>query len=333
MPLSPTTGSPLPNPVIEEILRRRFPQTVLFDAVSSMLKANGRDDNGAHAQHTATVHAERERLRALPRTKLLQILQNMELKASADERARLALKQQKVREKDAATEAAKFYNRPAASADFEFWLKADFWSFDESIALLLGKEPSVVNPSTIKREIEAKPLFETKGPVSAFVRAYERLRALGQRSDAMTCAARLQPADVVGWALRVGVVELPQQFQVLALPETPVMRGENAASAGNISSPTRAIGQTPSSDRPSQTDIKKAALIANYEGSWQSILSDFAHANKNGLSAAAKATAHGMWNEEAAVQWAKQNGKLRASLPSQSLSLDQLPRQNHRMKG
>lgn len=55
---------------------------------------------------------------------------------------------------------------------------------------------------------------------------------------------------------------------------------------------------------------KKAVLIKDNLAQWPTIEADFNHASENGLSEAAKATGHGDWFQSAALDWAKQRGKL-----------------------
>lgn len=84
--------------------------------------------------------------------------------------------------------------------------------------------------------------------------------------------------------------------------------------------------------------FKKAALIAAHVHEWPSIERDIADANTNGLAAAAKAGARG-WKEEAALVWARANGKLiSAAKPANSLAqamhnLGTLPSRKHTMQG
>lgn len=56
--------------------------------------------------------------------------------------------------------------------------------------------------------------------------------------------------------------------------------------------------------------MKKAALIAKHACQWNTITADFHSASENGLSKAAKAPRHGEWFEPAALNWARQRGKL-----------------------
>ena len=84
--------------------------------------------------------------------------------------------------------------------------------------------------------------------------------------------------------------------------------------------------------------FKKAALIAAHVHEWPSIERDIADANTNGLAAAAKAGARG-WKEEAALVWARANGKLiSAAKPANSLAqamhnLGTLPHRKHTIQG
>lgn len=57
--------------------------------------------------------------------------------------------------------------------------------------------------------------------------------------------------------------------------------------------------------------MKKAALIAKHAHQWSTIKGDFHSASENGLSKAAKAPGHGEWFEAAALDWARQRGKLK----------------------
>lgn len=84
--------------------------------------------------------------------------------------------------------------------------------------------------------------------------------------------------------------------------------------------------------------FKKAALIAAHVHEWPTIERDIADANTNGLAAAAKAGARG-WKEDAALVWARANGKLiSATKPANSLAqamhnLGSLPHRKHTIQG
>jgi hypothetical protein len=56
--------------------------------------------------------------------------------------------------------------------------------------------------------------------------------------------------------------------------------------------------------------MKKSALIKKHAAKWGSIEGDLHSASENGLSNAAKAPGRGNWFEAAALNWARQRGKL-----------------------
>lgn len=84
--------------------------------------------------------------------------------------------------------------------------------------------------------------------------------------------------------------------------------------------------------------FKKAALVAAHVHEWPTIESDISDAATNGLAATAKAGARG-WREDAALIWARANGKLiSAAKPADSLAqamhtLSALPSRKHTMQG
>lgn len=47
-------------------------------------------------------------------------------------------------------ESQRFFNRPEAEADFDFWSKASYWKIDEAIALSLGKSPQIVKLKVVQ---------------------------------------------------------------------------------------------------------------------------------------------------------------------------------------
>src|SRR6266852_987351 len=69
-------------------------------------------------------------------------------------------------------EEARFFNQPQAKADFDYWSKAEHWSLDEAIALVLGKAPEIVTWEKIKTYVGTSP----------FVKQYSRLRDLAERA-------------------------------------------------------------------------------------------------------------------------------------------------------
>jgi len=87
-------------------------------------------------------------------------------------------------------EECEFFYQPDAAADFDHWSKAEYWSLDEAIALILGKAPETVSWKTIECFWH-----------SPFVKRYARLRDLTER--AKTCQKLVDPvspANFLKWA-------------------------------------------------------------------------------------------------------------------------------------
>ena len=330
------------NQTVEALLPYLFTSLPFMEAVMTLARPPTNIPNSAAEEYLAKVQAEREKLLLRPESDLLPILQRYRAKEKAQGEAAAAAKKEKQEAKAAEIDAALFYNQPSASADFEYWAKAEYWTFDEAVALLLGKAPAVVTWAAVKRELEAKSgfmLFEKPKPASGFVLKYERLRNLALRAQAMIRTAKLRPADVIAWAQHSGATDIPPQLiQLLALPTPektaafPVIAENTIIPTGTESAGSQPIPQhdqpTPT---PSARTLKKSALLKKYERVWATIGSDLAHSNKNGLSKVAKALAYGQWREEEALAWARQNGKIVESVAVQPASLVSLPRKIHLM--
>lgn len=341
--LPSASGTRSTNQTVEALLPYLFTSLPFMEAVMTLSRPPANISNPAAEQYLAKVQAEREKLLLRPEADLLPILQRYRAKEKAQAEAAAAAKKEKQAAKASEIEATLFYNKPSASADFEYWTKAEYWTFDESVALLLGKAPAVVTWAAVKRELEAKSgfmLFEKPKPASGFILKYERLRNLALRAQTMTRTAKLRPADVIAWAQHSGATDVPSQLiQLLVLP-SPQKRGialsviveEAAITAGTESSGAQAISQPNQSiPTPSARTLKKSALLKKYERVWATIGSDLAHSNKNGLSKAAKALAYGQWHEEEALAWARQNGKIVETVALPMASMASLPGKFHLM--
>lgn len=71
-----------------------------------------------------------------------------------------------------ATEAARFYNQPAAQADFSYWSRISFWTLDEAVALSFGKDPRIVRWKNIE------PITN----ISSFAKEYSARRVMVERA-------------------------------------------------------------------------------------------------------------------------------------------------------
>lgn len=299
--------------LVEELLKPLYPLFDLSAALADFSDANRRQFEQLNAKR----EADRARLMALPLAELQAMRAKQLEQAAAREADRIAAEQRRktaAAEKEAMKEAAKFYNLPSANADFRHWARMEHWTFDEALALLLGKDPRVVTKSAVQRELSPDygfAFFSTsERPKSGFLRTYEDLRHLAERATVMK-APRLRPVDVLLWAHRTGAIEPPAALvrEVTALLQRatptearpPSPKQDNAPAKLDVAQPAAAEAPLP---------MKRAALITKHERTWPSIESDLKHADENGLAAAAKADGRGLWFEERALQWARQRGKL-----------------------
>lgn len=206
------------NPVVEQILRFRFPLLQAFQAAHQWKGELGEATKPVTGDYVAKVQVERARLLALPPKELATMLQTYLLSEQKKKQDQAAQKLAKKRASDAADEAAKFYNRPDAIADLDYWAKADYWTLEESLALLLGKNPKLVTFAAMKRELEPGFTFlmtpSQRPPLSEFVEQYQRLRMLAERAGALK-NAHLNPKDVIAWAHRVKAVTIPALLRSL----------------------------------------------------------------------------------------------------------------------
>ena len=314
--------NPADMAAVEALLIERHPEMVVAQLGTAAAKIWGSGDIAPKVKaFYAAIELERQQLLALPPD---------ELKALTEaHQARQSLRQQesntKKRTKAAAKEAARFYNLPSASADFAYWCKCDFWTVAEATALLLGKDPLVVNPGALKQEARHAPGFRlgSTPDMGEFHRRFDRLHRLLSRADIQS-GGTIRPADAASWAARTDVVKLPPEIQALA-PKANAL--EQPPSPG--SEPTLAA-EVPAIADPF---IKKSALIRKHARAWPTIESDLRHAIENGLSAVAKGAKHGMWDEPAALRWAMQNGKTRTDHVQVATANQPWPGRIHTLKG
>lgn len=193
--------------------------------------------------------------------------------------------------------------QPGGPVDWDMWCTMPTAMLWEAVALSLGHEPG--------DEVPADPAyFDTDYP--------KRLRiAEAHLSTAPGSALRLAKglmgtpgatvslpefgawAQALGWQLPA---ELPRAAPVPAEP-----------SAGPVSAHR----------------IKRAALIERHARQWPSIERDLKDASTNGLSTDAKAVGVGWWQEDKALTWATERGKLKAGMPVASVFTST----THKIKG
>jgi hypothetical protein len=96
-------------------------------------------------------------------------------------------------------EVGQFYNAPEAIPDVESWMQRAYWTVDEATALLLGREPSVVKPKSL-RDRNAKS--------SRLAKEYWSTRELITRALEMGVVGEgenVRPGSLLGWAHNHGI--------------------------------------------------------------------------------------------------------------------------------
>jgi hypothetical protein len=321
--------------IVEEILRLQFPSEFMMLTIGQSLPSGSMDHSSHFQEASAKLQTQRERLLKLSEETLHQ-QQELLLVARAVEKRKAQTA------KMAAKESVKFYNHPDASANLEIWAKSDYWTFDESIALLLGKEPTIVSWAAIQQELTPSTswfLPAKPAQLSEFVQRYMALRSFAERHEAMA-RRRLRPVDVVAWAFKTDAADLPEILLQLINPErqdqdafeAQASRPDLTPGANPEATPTRDPSPAPPDISSQPKILKRAALLKKYLSAWDTLESDLSHGNENGLSKTAKAPGHGMWFEEPALEWARQNGKLVESLSVQSPFMHGTLGQLHRMR-
>jgi hypothetical protein len=213
------------NAAVESILLDLFPNKLLMDAAAFLTKLSGEStEDSLTKKFNADVETERQRLLNLSTSELNALHFRVTEKRALQSAAKEAQDKSGREAKAAAKEAEKFYNQSTAEADFTFWMKAEYWTFDETVALLLGRNPRVVTAAAMKREME--PGLEAllspnqRSPLREFVQQYQRLRLLAERASALD-SPRLKPIEAVDWAHRSQAVDIPPALQCLLIPDQP----------------------------------------------------------------------------------------------------------------
>jgi hypothetical protein len=325
-PTAPGSASPV-NQVVEEILGLEYWDKAIYDSMEGMTRRP--DGSGFNFDPTSNPRVQkiarrRAELLALSTPELLQLRDRVRAKRDADNKA--AAEQAKQRREAAAQakEQQQFYNRPEARADFAFWLKLDYWTLDEAVALLLGKDPRVVTWAAVSKALDPPRLLLAAPPVpSQFLRIFRALRSIAVRSDVMTAGDKLRPSAVASWAAyRIGMT-LPEPLRPL-VDAPPMVTGNSDGTSPDSNRPfpdARPAAEAAALGPGAEPVLVKRAALRKLVHRWPTVDSDLRHSDRNGLAEAAKASEHGMWREQDALEWARRNGKLTDLAPSSVFDL------------
>lgn len=275
--------------LIKSILALEMPTQCTLEALEASIRTAVAAAPREPMPQTAAIRARRTELQALHEDDLRQLL----ARTTAD----------KARQE----EAKRFYNQRAAMADYAYWLGMDFWSLGDAVALLAGRDPRVVNRTTIEADIAPKRANPAGAgnPPTTFTKLFLDLSHLAERSHAMTHSPKLTPAEAIQWGKEVLGAKAPAPLLAYLEARPAALMTEEAHQE-----PPTAVPARPAADEPRGTEVKRVVLLSMSER-WPTVASDIQHAKENGLSAAAKAPGRSMWFKEAALDWAEKRGKLR----------------------
>jgi hypothetical protein len=101
-----------------------------------------------------------------------------------------------IREEREAEESNRWFNKPDAAADISHWSACPYWTIDEGVALLLGKDPRRVNWEAVKSSTY----------VSSVAKRFAEIRDLATRAQvAKVIGAANVPGVFLRWAERTGI--------------------------------------------------------------------------------------------------------------------------------
>ena len=171
---------------IERLLHARFPGSW---APRPLTPVGSREQTHIGADFRAQVAKARKALQATTD----QELDSMHAVAVAAQRKRDDLKA-------SLDEEGRFFNLASAAADFSYWAKAEYWTFEEALALVHGKSPEVVTWKAVEPFIG----------ISAFAKRFAETRTLAIRAARMgRGSGSVWPTVALEWAKRQGI-DVPQ---------------------------------------------------------------------------------------------------------------------------
>jgi hypothetical protein len=101
-------------------------------------------------------------------------------------------------------EAARPFNYPSAFADFKHWAKCAYWSKEEAVALVFGRDPNRANPETIRPYLK----------VSSFAQQFDKILDLVTRAVGLEQLYNpTRPGPFLAWAKRYEIA-VPTELEV-----------------------------------------------------------------------------------------------------------------------
>lgn len=162
----------------------------------------------------------KEKLEKLSEDEFEKLYKELVKKKEAIRRKDEELRQEKINQRE-----YEWFLDPKYNADFDYWLKADYWSVEECLALAFGKNPKEIyyNKVSLARCSELKS--------SPFVKKYFELFDLAERSIVVgslktmpnytptkTENKKVKPLDFVNWAKSKNI-SLPEKLLGVLQPK------------------------------------------------------------------------------------------------------------------
>lgn len=156
---------PKTNPV-EFLVERKFPDARKLripPPITRSGSSRGTVDSDYRQKRLKEIDDYKAKLHAMPHQELMELFE-AEREKDRQERAVKAEEEEKKR----------FFNLPAAEADFDHWSRATYWTLEEAIALSFGKAPERVDWNRLKKS--------NYYPPSPFIEKYRKVRDLALRA-------------------------------------------------------------------------------------------------------------------------------------------------------
>lgn len=213
---------------------------------------------------------------------------------------------------------------PANTLDWREWIntpKVEVW---QACALSLNIDPhSLKQRDGYMSESGGSPYFKDYSFPSIAIREECNLRRrvlianlrddpkkFSLRSSTASGYSEVRLSEFAAWALSIGW-DIPAELAAMAkMPAVDANTHETAAQPMKATAPT---GTKPALAMASTNRRKRCALKKELHQRWPTIENDLRHADENGLKKAAKLPKHGFWDLDAAIGWAQEYGKIRAS--------------------
>ena len=180
--------------LVETLSKRLYPEKLTVMAKTELLTDDKRQQAVSYIKDCEEYEAE-----------LCQLSEAALLALAEDEFDQDELRQNELAEEE---ESNRFFYDRSSRADFSDWIDRETWTVNEATALLLGKNPDIVNWNSVN------PLVYK----SRFAKRFAELREkITDDLNANKIHGSKTPAAYLHYASSIGFV-LPADFQILLLP-------------------------------------------------------------------------------------------------------------------